>query len=226
MRTYPPSLRMTAITQALWVTFLWSTSWVLIKFGLRANLPALTFAGLRYSLAFLCLLPWLLGRAELRHSLRSLTRRQWASLAWLGVVYYALAQGAQFIGLAYLPSATLNLLLNFTPLLVALFSLGLGHEAPAPGQWVGISLSVLGVGLYFWPFQLPAGQAIGWAAAAAAAVVAAATAIAAAIALKPIANPDAIATKPVDISTAIFYLHILFFRSKRLVPFSPAMEKF
>lgn len=46
-----------AILQALFVTFLWSTSWVLIKFGL-VDIPALTFAGLRYGLAWLCLLPF------------------------------------------------------------------------------------------------------------------------------------------------------------------------
>lgn len=42
-----------AVLQALLVTFLWSTSWVLIKIGL-ADIPALTFAGLRYVLAFWC----------------------------------------------------------------------------------------------------------------------------------------------------------------------------
>ena len=40
--------------QALFVTFLWSTSWVLIKFGLQ-EIPAIGFAGLRYALAFLLL---------------------------------------------------------------------------------------------------------------------------------------------------------------------------
>jgi len=44
--------------QALLVTFLWSTSWVLIKYGLD-EIPALTFAGLRYTAAFLILLPGL-----------------------------------------------------------------------------------------------------------------------------------------------------------------------
>ena len=48
-----------AIWQALLVTFLWSTSWVLIKFGL-GEIPPLLFAGLRYGLAALILLPWLL----------------------------------------------------------------------------------------------------------------------------------------------------------------------
>jgi hypothetical protein len=47
------------VLQALLVTFLWSTSWVLIKIGL-VDIPALTFAGLRYALATLVLLPFVL----------------------------------------------------------------------------------------------------------------------------------------------------------------------
>ena len=54
-----------AVLQALFVTFLWSTSWVFIKFGLT-NIPVLTFAGLRYSLAFLCLLPLVLQPVHLK----------------------------------------------------------------------------------------------------------------------------------------------------------------
>jgi len=34
-----------AVVQALFVVFLWATSWVLIKVGLE-EIPALTFAGL------------------------------------------------------------------------------------------------------------------------------------------------------------------------------------
>jgi drug/metabolite transporter (DMT)-like permease len=50
------SPRSRAILQALFVTFLWSTSWVLIKIALHAILP-LTFAGLRHTIAFFILLP-------------------------------------------------------------------------------------------------------------------------------------------------------------------------
>jgi len=45
------SPRLRAILQALIVTFLWSTSWVLIKIGLE-DIPAVTFAGLRYFLFY------------------------------------------------------------------------------------------------------------------------------------------------------------------------------
>jgi len=150
-----------AILQALFVTFLWATSWVLIKLGLQASLPALTFAGLRYSLAFLCLAPFVLFNAGHRATLRALPRATWGQLALLGVVLYTLTQGAQFVGLAYLPAATLTLLLNLTPIVVALTSRGLTGETPARGQWAGILLSAAGAAVYFFPLALPAGQRIG-----------------------------------------------------------------
>ena len=41
-----------AVLQALLVTFLWSTSWILIKVGLDdLDLAPISFAGLRYALA-------------------------------------------------------------------------------------------------------------------------------------------------------------------------------
>ncbi len=47
-----------ALAQALFVTLLWSTSWVLIKIGLTdLDLRPLGFAGVRYGLAALLLLP-------------------------------------------------------------------------------------------------------------------------------------------------------------------------
>src|SRR5688500_9866547 len=55
-----PSPQTVAVFQAIFVTVLWASSWVLIKLGLRASLPALTFAGLRYVLAFVCLMPFVL----------------------------------------------------------------------------------------------------------------------------------------------------------------------
>ncbi|HPH97190.1 MAG TPA: EamA family transporter [Anaerolineaceae bacterium] len=154
-----------AVLQALLVTFLWSTSWVLIKLGLRSNLPALTFAGLRYSLAFLCLLPVALAGSQSRQTLCQLPRKIWLQLAVLGLVYYTLTQGAQFLSLAFLPAATLNLLLNFTPLLVALLGSLAGAEAPSKIQWGGIGLALVGTAVYFFPLAAGQGSIPGLAAA-------------------------------------------------------------
>src|SRR5690625_4981415 len=102
-----------AVLQAIFVTFLWSTSWVFIKIGLE-EIPALTFAGLRYGLAFLLLLP-LLFRGEARRSLARLSRHDWLWLVALGLVMYTLTQGAQFLALDYLPAQTTSLILSFSP---------------------------------------------------------------------------------------------------------------
>jgi drug/metabolite transporter (DMT)-like permease len=152
------------VLQALLVTFLWSTSWVLIKIGLKASLPAVTFAGLRYSLAFACLLPWVVFHPAHRSRLGGISRAAWIQLILLGVVFYTLTQGAQFVSLAYLPAATLNLLLNFSPIFVALFSGLANHEPVAPSQWGGICLTAAGAAIYFMPLHIPAGQALGLAA--------------------------------------------------------------
>ncbi|HSM57698.1 MAG TPA: DMT family transporter [Candidatus Sulfomarinibacteraceae bacterium] len=136
-----------AVFQALFVTFLWSTSWVLIKIGLE-DIPALTFAGLRYSLAFLLLLPLAAKRQELG-LLRELTRRDWLNLAVLGLVYYSVTQGAQFVALDLLPAVTISLMLNFTSVIVAVMGIVLLAEWPTGRQWLGTFIFLLGVVLYF-----------------------------------------------------------------------------
>lgn len=149
-----PSSQAISVLQAVFVTMLWASSWVLIKFGLRASLPALTFAGLRYTLAFICLAPFVLLSARNRAVIASLRRNDWVRLALLGIVYYTLTQGSQFLGLAYLPAAVVSLLLNLTPLIVGLLGIIFLREHPSRGQWFGIILTVIGVAFYFLPVDV------------------------------------------------------------------------
>ncbi|MEZ4673815.1 MAG: DMT family transporter [Caldilineaceae bacterium] len=158
-----PSTHFTAILQALLVTFLWSTSWILIKIGLR-DIPALTFAGLRYLLAFLILLPILL-RSRQAPVLNKLSKDQWVRLFLLGIVYYTVTHGAQFMSIAYLPAVTANLILGFTPVVVSLFSTLLLAERTTTLQWIGICIAMIGLTSYFYPVTLPTGALIGLAAA-------------------------------------------------------------
>lgn len=79
----------------------------------------------------------------------------------LGVVFYTLAQGAQYVSLAYLPTVMVNLLLNLTPIFVALFAVITLKEPPTALQWVGVSLAVVGTGIYFLPFTLQNAALIG-----------------------------------------------------------------
>jgi len=156
-----PSSRITAILQAIFVTILWASSWVLIKLGLRNSIPAITFAGLRYGLAWLCLTPFILFKREGRFALKQLSRTDWLRLGTLGLVFYTLTQGSQFLGLAYLPAAMLSLLLNLTPVVVGVTGIFLLSERPTTFQWFGIGLATVGVGFYFLPTSLPHTQVIG-----------------------------------------------------------------
>ena len=52
-----PSPNLKAVLLAVLVTFLWSTSFIIIKWGL-IEIPPLTFAGLRYFIAFVFLFPF------------------------------------------------------------------------------------------------------------------------------------------------------------------------
>jgi drug/metabolite transporter (DMT)-like permease len=145
--------------QALFVTFLWSTSWVLIKFGLE-EIPAISFAGMRYTLAFLILAPTLLVSAHRRAELRRLRCSDWVRLSVLGVVFFTLTQGAQFVALAFLPAITLSLILAFSPAAVALLGAWFLGERLTRGQWLGVCTFLLGAIVYFLPLRLPL-QAIG-----------------------------------------------------------------
>lgn len=155
-----PNSQSRAIFQALFVTFLWSTSWVLIKIGLK-DIPALTFAGLRYFFAFLLLLPIYLCSTKTT-SLREFSRQDWGVLAVLGLLYYTIAQGSQFLGLFYLPAITFSLLLNFTALIVAILAMPVLKERLTRFQWGGMVVFLLGVYVFFYPVLIPSGMVFGF----------------------------------------------------------------
>lgn len=151
--------RQRTILQALFVTFLWSTSWVIIKLGLD-DMPPLVFAGMRYVLAFVCLLPLLL-RADRLAAVRGLSSRQWGQLAVLGVIFYAITQGTQFAALVYLPAVTLSMMLNLTAIIVALLGVAFLAEYITRRQMIGIGVFLFGVLVYFYPVVLPWEQVLG-----------------------------------------------------------------
>ena len=153
------SSRLNAVAIALFVVFLWATSWVLIKIGLE-EIPALTFAGLRYMLAFICLAPFAV-MAQRKPSSLPITRRVLGQLLVLGLLLYALTQGAVFVALAYLPAVTVNLLWSFSTVTVALFGIIWLAEHPTRFQWIGVALATFGAVIYFYPVDLPAGYLVG-----------------------------------------------------------------
>ena len=106
-----------AVLAALLVTLLWSSSWVIMRVGMDdEELPPLTFAGLRYVTAAVVLGVVTAARPATRsRSALDLRPRRCAGSPLLGVVFYAVNQGAVFVAVEAQPVATTSLLLSLTP---------------------------------------------------------------------------------------------------------------
>ncbi|AFN73962.1 Hypothetical protein MROS_0720 [Melioribacter roseus P3M-2] len=151
--------RLLPVFEALFVTFLWSTSYIIIKWGLK-EIPPLFYAGLRYSLAFIIFLPFVIKKNQI-DELKRLTRKDFKKLFLLGFIFYFATQGTQFIGLSLLPSVTVSLMLNFTPLAVLAMGIIFLDERPGKIQIVGIVIFLAGTLIYFLPVDLNNAQLAG-----------------------------------------------------------------
>ena len=150
-----------AVLQALLVTILWSSSWVIIKFGLR-ELSPLVFAGLRYSIASLILLGMIFSKMEYRNSIKGKSSEWWIIIGVYGVIFVAITQGSLFVGLEFLPAITVSLLLSLTPIVVLVLSVSLLKEVPSVVQSFFILLAVFGAIIYFYPIDLASSELFGF----------------------------------------------------------------
>lgn len=148
-----------AITQAIFVVFLWATSWVFIKTGLKEISP-LVFAGLRYFLAFIVLFVGVLF-SDAKKEFRSLPAKMWWQMILLGIIFYAVTQGAIFVALDYLSAITVNLMWSFSSVVIAVMGYAWLSEKPTPVQWAGIGLAIVGACIYFFSVTLPNAQVFG-----------------------------------------------------------------
>jgi drug/metabolite transporter (DMT)-like permease len=138
-----------AVFAAFFVTVLWSSSWVIMRVGMDdEDLPPLTFAGLRYVTAAIVLGAVTASRPSTRVEVRTMSGHALRKLAVLGVVFYAVNQGAVFVAVEAQPVATTSLLLSLTPLLVAGASGRLLGEAPSRNLLVGALLVPIGAVAY------------------------------------------------------------------------------
>ncbi|MGA9596583.1 MAG: DMT family transporter [Acidimicrobiia bacterium] len=144
------ALHLRAVAAALLVTFLWSSSWVLIRWGLDDEaLQPVTFAALRYGLAALLLIGWVASKRPLRQTISGLDRRSLVQIIILGVVFYTITQGAQFVAIDNQPAATTSLVLSWSPLLVAALGSLFIAETATRRQIAGALLVAAGAWAYF-----------------------------------------------------------------------------
>ena len=149
-----------AAGEAVFVTILWASSWVIIKFGLE-EIPPLTFSGLRYIIAAFILLAIVQAKEEYRASMWSQEKRWWATMALYGVVFVSITQGAQFVGLDRLDAISVSILLNLTPIVVLFLGVFLLREIPSRRQSFFIILVVAGAMIYFYPLDLNTSEMLG-----------------------------------------------------------------
>ncbi|MEA3440695.1 MAG: DMT family transporter [Chloroflexota bacterium] len=149
-------LRPLAVTEAIIATAIWSSSFVIVKIALPYMGP-LTIAALRYFLAFLLLLPFMLRNGK---TTRSVPSHLWIRLFIIGISAYAIGNGALFWGLKYLPATTTSFLMSISPLLILFAGTIWLKETPTFWQIVGVITAFFGSVLFFLPGLRP-GEPLG-----------------------------------------------------------------
>ncbi len=139
-------------TPAVFV-FIWSTGFVVAKFGLPYA-PPLTFLTIRYVLSIVCLLAWILvARVSWPRS-----GNQWLHLGLTGVLMQAGYLGGVWVAVkAGMGSGLAALIVGLQPVLTALWVSWLvsGHSASSEQkvstrQWAGLVLGLAGLVLVVW----------------------------------------------------------------------------
>jgi drug/metabolite transporter (DMT)-like permease len=133
-------------TVAIWwiVCFLWSSTFLFIKLGLR-DIPPFTFAWMRLAIAVSVLAPLsLLNGRPRTPSVRDAALFAVTGLLLLGVNYGLLFWGTQFI-----PSGLAAILQSATPVLALLFGWSLKSESVTGLKLVAVMLGVAGVAIIF-----------------------------------------------------------------------------
>lgn len=137
--------RLAAIGEGVLATSIWSSSFVFVKLALESMGP-LTIAGLRYFLAFIVLIPWLINRKSFKQSISGKT---WTRLMAIGLSAYTIGNGAMFWGLKFLPATTVSFLLSLLPIFILVGSIVWLAEKPTKTQVFGVFISLLGSLLFF-----------------------------------------------------------------------------
>jgi drug/metabolite transporter (DMT)-like permease len=139
--------RLYGAVSALAVTFLWSSSYILVKIGLnQLNISPLTLVTLRYAISSMCLLLLVFLKG---FKIQNLKRNSILHFLVLGITGFSIAQGFQCLGLFYLPAVTVTFLLNFTPFFVLIFGLIMLNEKPSKLQVVGAIIIFIGAYIFF-----------------------------------------------------------------------------
>jgi drug/metabolite transporter (DMT)-like permease len=124
---------------------IWGSTWLFIKIGL-ADLPPMTFAGIRFVIASLILSLLVIAR----RARWPRTRAEWALIAIVGVLQFALNYGLVFWGEQHISSGLAAVLQSTFPAFGLVFAhFYLPHERMTPLKVIGVLFGVFGVAVIF-----------------------------------------------------------------------------
>jgi len=124
---------------------IWGSTWIFIKLGL-ADLPPLTFAGIRFLVASLILSALILARGVRWPR----SRRDWSLIAIVGLLQFTLNYGLVFWGEQYIPSGLAAVLQSTFPAFgLVIAHLYLPYERLTTRKVIGVLMGVVGVAIIF-----------------------------------------------------------------------------
>src|SRR5213593_1796135 len=124
---------------------IWGSTWLFIKLGL-ADLPPITFAGIRFVIAFLILASLVIAR----RARWPRTRAEWTLIAVSGALQFALNYGLVFWGEQYISSGLAAVLQSTFPAFgLVIAHLYLPYERLTTAKVIGVLLGVVGVVVIF-----------------------------------------------------------------------------
>jgi drug/metabolite transporter (DMT)-like permease len=124
---------------------IWGSTWLFIKIGLK-DLPPITFAGIRFVIAFVILV----SLAFMRRTRWPRAREEWIVIAASGALQFGLNYGLVFWGEQYIASGLAAVLQSTFPLFGLVFAhFYLQHERISAVKMIGVLLGVFGVAVIF-----------------------------------------------------------------------------
>ncbi len=125
---------------------IWGSTWLFIKIGLDAGLPPLTFVGLRFVVAVVPLVIWMVARGVRLPT----SRADWWLMIWTGLLTFSLNYGLVFWGESHITSGLAAILYSTFPIMgMTIAHVMLADERLSARKVAGVFLAVAGVTLIF-----------------------------------------------------------------------------
>ena len=122
---------------------IWGSNFSIVKVALR-DFPEVPFNAMRLVVATVVFMAVILATPA-RARLKTLTRRDWIELAFLGSIGTFLYQFCFVSAVKRTSVANGSLIIGISPIVIALMSAAVGHERIRPVRWLGIAVAMFGL---------------------------------------------------------------------------------